>query len=94
MNNIRGDVIPNLINVSAPRERLLELVTDSIDVIGTKKTDEFSQITDDAELITALIRYAILNDHDSRHTLLSPDLSDILLSNKLPSSNRYFIGRK
>lgn len=59
-----------------------------------KKADEFAQITDDAELITALIRYAILNDHDSRHTLLSPDLSDILLSNKLPSVNRYFLGRK
>ena len=28
------------------------------------------------------------------HTLLSPNLSDILLSNKLPSVNRHFIGRK
>lgn len=93
-NNIQNDVIPNLINVSAAREQLLELVTDSVDVIGTEKADEFARITDDAELITALVRYAILNDHDSRHTLLSPDLSDIMLSNKLPSANRYFIGRK
>lgn len=94
MNNVREDVIPNLINVPATRELLLELVTDSIDVIGTEKADEFSQITDDAELITALIRYAILNDHASKHTLISPSLSDILLSNKLPSVNRHFIGRK
>ena len=93
-NNIQGDVIPNLINVPATRELLLELVADSVDVIGTKKADEFARITDDAELITALIRYAILNDHDSKHTLLSPDLSDILLSNRLPSANCYFIGRK
>lgn len=93
-DNIQDDVIPNLINVSATRELLLELVTDSIDVIGTEKADEFAGITDDAELITALIRYAILNDHGSRHTLLSPDLLDVLLSNKLPSVNRYFIGRK
>lgn len=93
-NNIQDDVIPNLINVPATRELLLELVADSVDVIGTKKADEFARITDDAELITALIRYAILNDHDSKHTLLSPDLSDILLSNKLPSANCYFIGRK
>ena len=93
-DNIQDDVIPNLINVSATRELLLELVTDSIDVIGTEKADKFAGITDDAELITALIRYAILNDHGSRHTLLSPDLSDVLLSNKLPSVNRYFIGRK
>ena len=93
-DNIQDDVIPNLINVPATRKLLLELVMDSMDVIGTKKADEFAQITDDAELITALIRYAILNDHDSRHTLLSPDLSDILLSNKLPSVNRYFLGRK
>ena len=85
---------PNLINVPATRELLLELVADSVDVIGTKKADEFARITDDAELITALIRYAILNDHDSKHTLLSPDLSDILLSNRLPSANCYFIGRK
>ena len=93
-DNIQDDVIPNLINVPATRELLLELVTDSVDVIGTEKADEFARITDDAELITALIRYAILNDHDSKHTLLSPDLSDILLSNRLPSANRYFIGRK
>mgnify|MGYP004469384871 FL=1 len=93
-DNIQDDVIPNLINVSATRELLLELVTDSIDVIGTEKADEFAGITDDAELITALIRYANLNDHGSRHTLLSPDLSDVLLSNRLPSVNRYFIGRK
>lgn len=93
-NNIQDDVIPNLINVPATRELLLELVADSVDVIGTKKADEFARITDDAELITALIRYAILNDHDSKHTLLSPDLSAILLSNRLPSANCYFIGRK
>lgn len=93
-NNIQDDIIPNLINVPATRELLLELVADSVDVIGTEKADEFARITDDAELITALIRYAILNDHDSKHALLSPDLSDILLSNRLPSANRYFIGRK
>ena len=93
-NNIQDDVIPNLINIPATRELLLDLVADSVDVIGTEKADEFAGITDDAELITALIRYAILNDHDSKHTLLSPSLSDILLSNRLPSANRYFIGRK
>lgn len=93
-DNIQEDVIPNLINVTATRKLLLELVADSVDVIGTEKADEFAGITDDAELITALIRYAILNDHDSKHTLLSPDLSDNLLSNRLPSANRCFIGRK
>lgn len=93
-DNVQDDVIPNLINVPATRESLLELVTDSVEVIGTEKADAFHRITDDAELITALIRYAILNDHDSRHTLLSPDLSDVLLSIRLPSLNRFFIGRK
>ena len=93
-DNIQDDVIPNLINVPATRELLLELVADSVDVIGTEKADEFAGIPDDAKLITALIRYDILNDHDSKHTLLSPNLSDILLSNRLPSANRYFIGRK
>ena len=93
-DNIQNDVIPNLINLTATKEQLLELVTDSVNVIGKEKAEEFIQITDDAEFITALIRYAILNDHDSRHALLSPDLSDTLLTNKLPSPNRYFTGRK
>lgn len=44
---------------------LLELVTESVDVIGTEKADEFAGITDDAELITALILYAVLNDHNT-----------------------------
>ncbi len=93
-DNIQNDVIPNLINLTATKEQLLELVTDSVNVIGKEKAEEFIQITDDAEFITALIRYAILNDHDSRHSLLSPHLSDTLLTNKLPSPNRYFTGRK
>mgnify|MGYP007050440983 CR=1 FL=1 len=41
--------------MSATRELLLELVTDSIDVIGTEKADKFAGITDDAELILSLI---------------------------------------
>jgi hypothetical protein len=52
-DNIQNDVIPNLINVSATRELLLELVTDSVDIIGTEKAEEFAQLTDDAEIITA-----------------------------------------
>jgi hypothetical protein len=39
-DNIQNDVIPNLINVPATRELLLELVTDSMDVIGTEKAEE------------------------------------------------------
>ena len=37
-NNIQDDIIPNLINVPATRELLLELVTDSVDVISIEKT--------------------------------------------------------
>ena len=36
-DNIQDDVIPNLINVPATRKLLLELVMDSVDVIGTKR---------------------------------------------------------
>lgn len=36
-DNIQENVIPNLINVTATRKLLLELVMDSVDVIGTKK---------------------------------------------------------
>lgn len=38
-DNIQDDVIPNLINVTATRKMLLELVADSVDVIGTEKAD-------------------------------------------------------
>ena len=41
--NFQDDVIPNLINVPATRELLLELVTDSVDVSGTEKADEFAK---------------------------------------------------
>ena len=39
LDNIQNDVIPNLINVTATREQLLGLVTDSTDVIGIEKVD-------------------------------------------------------
>ena len=38
-DNIQDNVIPNLINVTATRKLLLELVMDSVDVIGTKKAN-------------------------------------------------------
>ena len=44
LDNIQNDVIPNLINVTATREQLLGLVTDSTDVIGIEKVDEFVQM--------------------------------------------------
>lgn len=93
-DNVHNDVLPNLINVSATREQLLELVNDSVDVIGTDMVKQFTQLDDVAELITALIRYAILNDHSNRHSLSSPNLADDLLSNKLPSITQHFVGRK
>ena len=40
-----------------------------------------------------MVRYAILNDH-STGALYSPDLSEVILCNKLPSCNQAFIGRK
>ena len=93
-DNVHNDVLPNLINVSATREQLLELVNDSVDVIGTDMVKQFTQLDDVAELITALIRYAILNDHSNRHSPSSPNLADDLLSNKLPSVTQHFVGRK
>lgn len=39
-----------------------------------------------------VVRYAILNDH-THGTLYSPDLSDILLSAKVPTATKAFLGR-
>ena len=40
-----------------------------------------------------IVRYVILNDH-THGTLYSPDLSDIMLSAKVPTANKAFLGRK
>lgn len=85
--------IPNLINVSGAKEKIIDLVTDSIDVIGQEKADELTSESDDAAFITSVIRYAIYNSHDNA-SLLSPMLTDTLLSNRLPSVADGFVGRK
>ena len=86
-------IIPNLINVSGAKEKIIDLVTDSIDVIGQEKADELTSESDDAAFITSVIRYAIYNSHDNA-SLLSPMLTDTLLSNRLPSVADGFVGRK
>ncbi|MBR6404044.1 MAG: ATP-binding protein, partial [Eubacterium sp.] len=86
-------IIPNLINVSGAREKLAGLIRDSIDVIGQEKADELISETDDATFITGAIRYAIYSNHDNI-TLLSPVLSETILSNRLPSVADGFVGRK
>ena len=55
--------------------------------------NELKNTTDNATFFTALIRYAILNDH-SQKNLFSPELCDKLLSGRTPSCAKEFIGRK
>lgn len=86
-------IIPNLINESQARSRMEELITDSIPVIGKKKADEFCSIRENHIFFTAVVRYAILNDHNNSN-LFSPDLTDILLGAKCPSCTSEFVGRK
>jgi len=92
-DDFRDKIIPNLINESQARYQLEELLDDSRDVIGDKKADEMLEIPTLENFFAEVVRYAILNDH-THGTLYSPDLSDILLSAKVPTATKTFLGRK
>ena len=91
--DFRTKIIPNLINESQARFQMESLLDESIDVIGKDKIQELRSISDNAVFMTAMVRYAVLNDH-SQNVVFSPDLSDILLSGRVPSCTRDFLGRK
>lgn len=92
-DDFRDFIIPNLLNTSGAREQIETLITDSIPVIGKQTASAMTDITDHAAFFTAVIRYAILNDHRTG-SLLSADLSDELLSSRVPSVTMHFLGRK
>lgn len=92
-NDFRDKIIPNLLNESQARTQMEELITDSIKTIGQGMSDALIRERDNAAFFCSVVRYAILNDH-STGALYSPDLSEIILGNKLPSCNPAFIGRK
>lgn len=92
-DDFRDKIIPNLLNEAQARIQMEELITDSIKTIGQEMADALIQEPDNAAFFCSVVRYAILNDH-STGTLYSPDLSEVILCNKLPSCNQAFIGRK
>lgn len=92
-DDFRDKIIPNLLNEAQARIQMEELITDSIKTIGQEMADALIQEPDNAAFFCSVVRYAILNDH-STGALYSPDLSEVILCNKLPSCNHAFIGRK
>ena len=92
-DDFRDKIIPNLLNESQARIQMEELITDSIKTIGQGMADALMSKNDNAAFFCFVVRYAILNDH-STGALYSPDLSEVILGNKLPSCNQAFIGRK
>ena len=91
--DFRTKIIPNLINELQVRSQLESLLDESIDVIGADKIQEMKQISDNAAFFAAMVRYAVLNDH-SQNVVYSPDLSETLLSGRVPSCAKDFLGRK
>ena len=91
--DFRDKIIPNLLNEAQARIQMEELITDSIKTIGQEMADALIQEPDNAAFFCSVVRYAILNDHNTG-VLYSPDLSEVILCNKLPSCNQAFIGRK
>jgi len=91
--DFRTKIIPNLINELQVRSQLESLLDESLDVIGADKIQEMKQISDNAAFFAAMVRYAVLNDH-SQNVVYSPDLSETLLSGRVPSCTKDFLGRK
>lgn len=91
--DFRTKIIPNLINELQVRSQLESLLDESIDVIGADKIQEMKQISDNAAFFAAMVRYAVLNDH-SQNVVYSPDLSETLLSGRVLSCIKDFLGRK
>lgn len=92
-DDFKYKIIPNLLNESQARIQMEELLTDSVKTIGQGMADTLISERDNAAFFCSVVRYSILNDH-STGTLYSPDLSEVILGNKLPSCNQAFIGRK
>lgn len=91
--DFRIKIIPNLINELQARSQMESLLNESIDVIGADKIQEMKNISDNAAFFAAMVRYAVLNDH-SQNVVYSPDLSETLLSGRVPSCTKDFLGRK
>lgn len=92
-DDFRDKIIPNLLNETQARSQMEELIEDSRTVIGNQKADEILAIHALDQFFTEVIRYAILNDHN-HSTLYSPDLTEVLLSSKVPTATKAFLGRK
>lgn len=91
--DFRIKIIPNLINEVQARSQMETLLDESLDVIGTDKIQEMKNISDNAAFFAAMVRYAVLNDH-SQNVVYSLDLSETLLSGRVPSCTKDFLGRK
>lgn len=91
--DFRTKIIPNLINELQARSQMEALLDESIDVIGTDKIQGMKHISDNAAFFAEMVRYSVLNDH-SQNVVYSPDLSETLLSGRVPSCTKDFLGRK
>ena len=92
-NDFRDYIIPNLINVSNARHQIEELINDSVETIGEITAKELLNEQDISIFFANTIRYALMSNHGTGK-LYSPDLSDVILGNRLPSVTKEFIGRK
>lgn len=91
--DFRDKIIPNLINESQARSKTEDLLDKSIDVLGKDKVQELKNISDNSSFFAEMVRYVVLNDH-SQNITYSPDLSETLLSGRVPSCTKDFLGRK
>lgn len=91
--DFKEKIIPNLLNVTNARSEMETLIHDSRSTIGDDYANELVSINSTAKFFTEIFRYVILSDHEN-HSLYSPDLSDILLNGRIPSTTRAFLGRK
>ena len=91
--DFKEKIIPNLLNVPNARSEMEILIHDSRSTIGDNYANELLSISSTSNFFTEIVRYAILSDHGN-NSLYSPDLSDILLNGRVPSTTKEFLGRK
>lgn len=89
---IRQSILPNMLNIPNARTQLEQLLYNNESVIGTSMIQGIKSIEGTASFFTAMIRYAISNNH-APGELYSPALSDSLLNCHVPSVTPYFVGR-
>ncbi|MCR4705216.1 MAG: tetratricopeptide repeat protein, partial [Lachnospiraceae bacterium] len=92
-SDMENHLLPGLVNIPNARQEIEALITNSIPVIGEEKAAELLSNKDNATFFAEAVLYAVFCDHKIKEHH-SPDLSDLLISSRLPRAVQTFTGRE